>query len=153
MYPNSITVGGRLVADVQLSKADDPAHDRVWGRVACNRQGEGCDFVPFVAWGGTARAIAEHCKKGKLLILCGSLRTRSEKKDDGTYTNYFEVNCSAVHFGPDAKNTAPSESKPATEAAATAAMPALSPEMLAALAMALRNVAPAASASPDDIPL
>lgn len=110
MYLNRVNIIGRLVATPTFTKGDkeDGSNDRVWGRIACNRPGsEDADFVPFVCWGKTARAVAQYCGKGKVLILDGRLATRSKQRDDGSYDNYAEVNCSAVYFGPDAKNVTP----------------------------------------------
>jgi len=110
MYLNRITIIGRLVAapDYTRGSKEDGSNDRVWGRIACNRPGsDEADFVPFVCWGKTARAVAKFCGKGKVLILDGRLATRSKQREDGTYDNYAEVNCSAVYFGPDAKNVTP----------------------------------------------
>lgn len=126
MYLNRITVIGRLVAAPDYTKGskEDGSNDRVWGRIACNRPGsDEADFICFVCWGKTARAVAKYCGKGKILILDGRLATRSKLRADGTHDNYAEVNCSAVYFGPDAKNVTPDvAAQPAV--ATPAAMPA-----------------------------
>ena len=157
MYLNRITVIGRLVADPELKKGDaaDSSNDRVWGRVAVNRPGsDTADFVPFVCWGATARATAEHCKKGKEVTLDGQLRTRSTQREEGGWDNYFEINCGSVSFGADAKNNK-TETAPAPASVAPAAAPALDAATAGAVALLLKQLqgtTPAASASPTESP-
>jgi len=161
MYLNRITIIGRLVSNPDFTKGSDESRDRVWGRIAVNRPGsDTADFVPFVAWGGTARAVAEHCSKGKVLILDGQLRTRSTERTDGSYDNYFEVNCSAVYFGPDAKNVKPDAPKTAApKAQAAPSLAGVDPSAALAMLMQLaqaqsqQQTAPAADACNYDIPL
>ncbi len=160
MYLNALNIIGRLVADPEYKKGskEDGSNDRVWSRIAVNRPGsEDADFVPFVCWGATARAVAQHCAKGKVLILTGQLRTKSTKRPDGSYDNYFECNCSAVYFGPDAKGkgapehaeAAPQESAPATPAMPDLSDPAVAQQLLGMLAAAGAK-APAAEAPAAD---
>jgi single-strand DNA-binding protein len=159
MYLNRITIIGRLVADPEFKKGSnqDGSNDRIWSRIAVNRPGnDEADFVPFVCWGATARAVSDHCKKGKVLILDGQLRTRSSQREDGSWDNYFEVNCNNVYFGPDAKNT-----KQAPAPAVAPGAPALDPATAVALLQQLAagqvtTPAPAPTANSfqsDDIPL
>ena len=156
MRLNSVNFIGRLTRDPDFTKhASTSDHDRVWGCIAVPRVGKNkdADFVTFVAWGATARAVAEHCRKGKVLILQGELRTRSTQNEDGTYNNGFEVNCSSVGFGPDAKNGKVSQPSQPMQAA-----PEMSQEMLqAALASLLSQAQQPAQnqefTSEDDIPL
>jgi single-stranded DNA-binding protein len=111
---NNINVSGRLVEVPIYTPAQDgnPAHNCVWGRIANNeaKRPDGtqppANFIPFVAWGKLADALAKVAKKGKELTLEGRLMTRSQELENGTYKNYFEVKCRAIHFGPDAKNSA-----------------------------------------------
>ncbi|MCK5016335.1 MAG: single-stranded DNA-binding protein, partial [Candidatus Peribacteraceae bacterium] len=145
MYLNRITIIGRLVADPEFQKgsAEDGSNDRVWSRLAVNRPGsEEADFVPFCCWGATARAVSDHCHKGKVLILDGQLRTRSKQRADQTWDNYFEVNCNAVYFGPDSKGTknapAPAETTPAP------AVPVPDEATAQALRVVLAQLSPAA---------
>jgi len=156
MYLNRITIIGRLVADPEFKKGSNPdgSNDRVWSRIAVNRPGsDDADFVPFVCWGPTARAVSDHCKKGKVLILDGNLRTRSTQRADQSWDNYFEVNCSAVYFGPDAKGTK-NAAAPAQAAAPAPVAPAMDAATAQALATLLANAQaqvaqPAAPATSD----
>lgn len=148
MYLNRLNLIGRLVDDPVFKKGSnaDGSNDRIWGRIAVNRPGsEDADFTPFVAWGATARAVSDHCKKGKVLILDGQLRTRSTQRDDGSYDNYFECNCNAVYFGPDAKNV--KRAAPAAAASVPAAAPALDPAAAMALMQQLQALQAAQAAA------
>lgn len=159
MYLNRFTTIGRLVEDPTFKKgsAEDGSNDRVWSRIAVNRPGskDTADFFPFVCWGATARAVSDHCKKGKVLILDGQLRTRSTQRDDGTWDNYFEVNCNAVYFGPDAKGTknapAPAEqAAPAAPVSDAATATALAQLIAQAQALQAAQAAPESEAPPAD---
>ena len=157
MYLNQCNIIGRLVATVDFTKGskEDGSNDRVWGRVACNRPGsDEADFVPFVAWGGTARAVAKYCGKGKVLILTGRLSTRSKKREDGSYDNYAEINCSQVFFGPDAKNVAADAAPAVADAPAQTPAPAQGGDLAAQMAAMLMKMAEgqAPSTTPAEAP-
>lgn len=83
---NITTLVGRLTAKPEL-KAVGENKEAVNGQIAVNRSykdGEGnrpTDFIPFVAWGATAKVLANHTAKGSLVGLEGELRTRSYDKD------------------------------------------------------------------------
>jgi single-strand DNA-binding protein len=144
MYLNRLNLIGRLVADPEFQKGSTPERDRVWGRIAINRpNSEEADYIPFVCWGATARAVSDHCRKGKVLILDGQLRTRSKEREDGSWDNYSECNCNNVYFGPDAKNTkrtpAPAEDDAQIRPGLDAAMALLA--QLAAQAQAAKKSA------------
>ena len=169
MYLNRITFLGRLTKDPLFSKgsSEDGSNDRCWGCVASNRPkpSEDVDYVPFVCWGATARAVAQYAKKGEVLILDGALRTRSTKREeDDSYDNYFKINCYSVSFGPDVKNQPTAAAKaadaPAKAAAApTASAPALDlatlQAVLAQMMAGQQKSAPAQveADNPFDIPL
>ena len=157
MYMNHIDVVGRLVADIQFKKGDkeDGSNDRGWGRLAVNPPGKkDAYFMPFVCWGATARACNDHTQKGKELALSGELRTRSTEREDGSYDNYFEINCHSVSFGADAKNT-----KGAPAPAASAQAPVFDEATLRAIAAVMAasqqgKSAPAHDeATPFDLPV
>jgi single-stranded DNA-binding protein len=84
------------------------------------------DYCPFVCWGATARAVANHCQKGKVLLLKGELRIESKKREDDSWDNYVECNCHSVGFGPDAKNQPTSAPQPASQPA----LPTVDPNLL-----------------------
>lgn len=49
------------------------------------------DFIPIIIYGKRAEIAFEYLKKGNKLLAWGELRTWSNKKDDGTYTNHYRV--------------------------------------------------------------
>lgn len=59
------------------------------------------DFINCVAWRNTAEFICKYFEKGRMLIACGSLQTRSYKAQDGTKRNVWEVVVDSVNFGGD----------------------------------------------------
>ena len=87
---NIVTLVGRLTAKAELKSVGE-GKEAVNGQIAVNRSykdKEGSrptDFISFVAWGATAKVLAEHTAKGSLVGLEGELRTRSYEKDGQTH--------------------------------------------------------------------
>lgn len=68
--------------------------------VAVNRQGgDGVDWVNVVCWGKLAEAVANYCAKGQMVLVEGSLQSRSYEGKDGIKRRVVEVVASAVRFG------------------------------------------------------
>jgi len=110
---NSTQLQGRLSQDPRYTKHDsDDSKDRTWCVLAVNRiNSEDADFIPFVCWGKLARAVANHCKKGKEVTLQGSIRSRMVEG-----VPRMEVRAHNVKFGADAKkNQVPEKSSPALD--------------------------------------
>jgi single-strand DNA-binding protein len=92
---NQVSLVGRLVYDPELRQTPE-------GRSVCNfkiavergRRDAGADFVPIQAWGALAESVAEHLKKGRLVGVSGSLRSRRIEKEDRNFTivNVFATN-------------------------------------------------------------
>lgn len=57
------------------------------------------DFVPVVAWNGTAKAVAEHVVKGQVLVVAGRLQSRTYETEDGQKRSVLEVIAREVKFG------------------------------------------------------
>jgi single-strand DNA-binding protein len=55
-------------------------------------------FVRCVAWRGTADLICRYLTKGRLVVVEGSLETRSYDDNTGTRRFIAEVNVRSVHF-------------------------------------------------------
>lgn len=47
------------------------------------------DFIPCIAWEGSAEAINKYAKKGHRLAVCGKLGTSEYEKDNKRYKNFF----------------------------------------------------------------
>jgi len=100
----SATVMGRLAADPVFTKGqkEDGSDDRCWARIAVNRptKQKEADYFPVCAWGLRARILAEHCKKGKTVLVHGTLRTNNKQRPDASYDNYTEILVSQIILGP-----------------------------------------------------
>lgn len=138
---NKVTLMGRLAAapDYTKGKKADGSDDRCWARLAVNRptKEDAADFIPICAWGKRARVLAKYGKKGKVIMVHGSLRTNTKLRPDGTHDNYTEVSVGEITLGPDAKNSTsvaePAVQVPVQAPVAAAGIPALTPEMVTAL--------------------
>lgn len=94
---NKIILLGALVKDPELKHNEKG--DRVYTRfvIAVSRNfrlPDGtieADFINIVAWGKKAEIICKYLKKGSLLTLSGSLRTRSYEDKDGSRRYIAEV--------------------------------------------------------------
>jgi single-strand DNA-binding protein len=154
---NNVTVMGRLAADPEFTKGtkEDGSDDRCWARLAVNRPTKdgAADFVPICAWGPRARVLSDYGKKGKVVLVMGSLRTNNKQRPDGSYDNYTEVSVGQIVLGPDAKGKgAPVAADSADAPIPTAAIPSMTPEVAALLQAQLAPLlaAQAAEGSSDD---
>jgi single-strand DNA-binding protein len=103
---NQITVSGNLGADPEMRytptgkaittfklatnrtymKGDEKVQETLWTKVEC--------------WGKTAEIVDQYLKKGRKVLVIGTLKPqRAYQKTDGT-TGYsgYEINASEVHF-------------------------------------------------------
>lgn len=82
---NRIELMGRLVADVELKKAekkDGASYSRFTLAVPRKLVKDKTDFIDCVAFGKLAEIISKYCKKGQKIIVCGSLQIDTVEKDD-----------------------------------------------------------------------
>ncbi len=91
MY-NHVVLVGRLVADPQYRPLNE-------GRGVCNftlavdrptSSGE-TDFLDVVAFGSLAEIVHKYLRKGRLVLVEGSLRTRIWERNDGTRVKVYEI--------------------------------------------------------------
>lgn len=61
------------------------------------------DFLPVVAWEGTAKFVNQYFHKGSKIIVEGSLQSRNWVDQDGKKRTTLEVNADRVHFADSAK--------------------------------------------------
>lgn len=109
---NTLNVMGRLVSTPELKTAGNQsftnfsiAVERNFTNKDGNRE---CDFIPVVAWRNTADFICRHFLKGKLILLQGSMQSRSYTTKDGHKRSVLELVVDAPYFAGD-------NSKPKTE--------------------------------------
>ncbi len=105
---NRITIGGRMAQTPEL-RSTQSGIDVVRFSVACERDyptkaGEReVDFIPCVAWRGTAEYIYRFFTKGQKIIIDGRLQTRKYMTQDGRNQTAFEILVDTAYFG-DSKN-------------------------------------------------
>jgi single-stranded DNA-binding protein len=142
---NSVTLLGRLAANPNFikGKKEDGSDDRTWTRLAVNRPSEDgkADFVPIVAWGARARVLAEFGKKGKEILVRGSIRTNNELQPDGSYKNYTEVSIAEIILGADSVKSKNAQSPVVIDDMSPPVVSADSPSMVDAMKR-LQNLTP-----------
>ena len=97
---NLVVLSGRLTADAELKTTPngvsvcsfDIAVDSGYGD---NRQ---TDFIKIVAWRKTAELIAKHFRKGSMIGIEGSIKTRKYQDKNGNNRTAFEVVANNVQF-------------------------------------------------------
>lgn len=100
---NKVILMGRLVADPELRQTANEVSVCSF-RIAVDRnyskeQEKQTDFINIVAWRGTADFVSRYFSKGKMIIVEGSIQTRSYQDKDGQKRTAVEVNASNVMFG------------------------------------------------------
>lgn len=70
------------------------------------------DFINIVAWRQTAEFICQYFKKGKPIIICGSIQTRSYTDQNGNKRYITEVIADEAGFASSASDAAPAQEKP-----------------------------------------
>ena len=96
---NKVIALGNLASDVTLRETQTGKKVASF-KLAVSRRGEnaGADFFWVKTWNGSAEACAKYLSKGSEVLIEGSINTSSKQNDDGSYTNYFEVNAPSVQF-------------------------------------------------------
>ena len=99
---NKVILVGNLVADPELRKTNGGTSVTSF-RIAVGRRfakdGEqNTDFIDVVAWRNTAEFVCNHFAKGKGILVCGSLQTRSWTAQDGSKRFATEVVADEVSF-------------------------------------------------------
>lgn len=97
---NLVVLTGRLTGDAELKTTPNGtsvcsfniAVDRGYGD---NKQ---TDFIPIVAWRGSAEFVAKHFKKGDMIGIEGSIQTRKYTDKNGNNRTAFEVVANNVQF-------------------------------------------------------
>ncbi len=95
---------GRLVADPELRQTPNGvsvcsfriAVDRNYSSRGGERQ---ADFIDIVAWRQSAEFVSKYFNKGKMIIVEGSIQTRSYEDKNGNKRTAVEVVADNVQFG------------------------------------------------------
>lgn len=100
---NTVSIQGRLVADPELRTTQS-------GVSVCNfrvavdrdyvpRDGERqADFFTVVCWRGTAEFVTKYFKKGQMIIINGTLQSRSYDDSNGIHRYSVEIQADRVNF-------------------------------------------------------
>lgn len=96
---NKVTIIGRLTKDPETRSTQN-------GVSVCSftvavdrrRKEDGADFLPVVAWRGTADVCGKYLSKGKQVAVFGSIQTRSYDAKDGSKRYVTEIQADEVEF-------------------------------------------------------
>lgn len=80
---NRVILVGRLARDPELRKTQTGISKTSF-TVACDKIGDGADFIDCVAWRQPADFLSQYGKKGNLIGVDGRLSTRTYEKDGRT---------------------------------------------------------------------
>lgn len=81
---------GRLTKDCEVKKTQSGISTCSF-TVACDRRGEGTDFINCVAWRQSADFLGQYAKKGALVGVDGHIQTRNYDDKDGKKIYVTEV--------------------------------------------------------------
>jgi single-strand DNA-binding protein len=97
---NSANLQGRFTATPELRQTQNGIS--VTSFTLANDIGYGekkkTAFIDCVAWRGTAELICKWCQKGNVVIVQGSIQTRSYTDKEGNKRKAFEIVADNVHF-------------------------------------------------------
>lgn len=117
---NKVILIGNMVADPELKKTQSGVSVTSF-RIAVGRrftkQGEStsgaqADFIDVVAWRNTAEFVTRFFTKGKPILVCGQLQTRTWTDNNGQKRYATEVVADEVSFVGNKGDNAPSEPSP-----------------------------------------
>jgi len=100
---NKVILKGNLTKDVELITTNNGNNVAKFTvavqRRFANADGEReTDFINCVAWRSTAEFISNYFTKGKQILVCGAIQTRSYEAEDGTKRYVTEVLVDEVDF-------------------------------------------------------
>lgn len=111
---NKVILIGNLVETPELKMT--PSSTLVTSfRIAVNRRfakegQQDTDFITIVCWRQTAEFVSKHFTKGRAILVCGALQSRSWTDKDGKNRSTLEVVADEVSFvDKKTDNTAPIE--------------------------------------------
>ncbi len=126
---NCIVLMGRLVADPELRTTTTGksvcsfriAVDRGYVKAGEERK---ADFIPVVAWEGTANFVSRYFSKGSMIAVQGQLQSRQYEDNSGAKRTAYEVLAREVSFcgskaetGTNTAFAAPAQAAPAYQTA------------------------------------
>ena len=104
---NIVAISGRFTRDPELRRTATGKAVASF-TLAVDRDGEGCDFIPCVAWEATAERIANYFYKGKMALVSGRLQQRDYTDKEGRKRTAYEVVVGRIYFTDKKEETKPS---------------------------------------------
>lgn len=114
---NHIVLMGRLTAAPEL-KSTTQGTFVLSATLAVERPGykeKTTDFLPIVAWRGTAEMISKYFHKGSMICIEGMLTTRKWDTKEGEHRTAYEIVVDRVHFTGERRSDAPTAPDDADE--------------------------------------
>jgi single-strand DNA-binding protein len=116
---NKVILIGNMVSDPELKQTQGGLSVCSFS-IAVNRRFKGengqqeCDFIPIVAWRQQAEFVTRYFKKGKPILVCGQLQTRTWTDNQGNKRYATEVIADEVSFVGSSENSTEAKSQPST---------------------------------------
>ena len=104
---NNIAIAGRFTRDPELRRTATGKAVASF-TLAVDRDGEGCDFIPCVAWEKTAEHISNYFYKGKMALVSGRLQQRDYTDKEGRKRTAYEVVVGRIYFTDKKEESKPS---------------------------------------------
>ena len=104
---NIVAISGRFTRDPELRRTATGKAVASFA-LAVDRDGEGCDFIPCVAWEATAERVANYFYKGKMALVTGRLQQRDYTDKEGRKRTAYEVVVGRIYFTDKKEETKPS---------------------------------------------
>lgn len=120
---NKVILMGRLTSDPEL-KTTTSGISVAQVTIACERsyakKGEEkkTDFINVVAWRNNAEFLCKYFKKGSLVLVEGTIQTRSYEAKDGTKRYVTEVMSEGFSFTGERRDSAEKQKETSTQPAA-----------------------------------
>ena len=111
---NKVLLIGNLTADPELRQTPSGVSTCSFS-IAVNRKmakNNECDFINIVTWRQTAEFVTKYFKKGKPILVCGQLQTRSWTDNQGNKRYATEVVADEVSFVGNNESSTDAKSQP-----------------------------------------
>mgnify|MGYP000168359372 CR=1 FL=1 len=93
---NNVTIMGRLTREVEIKQFG--GKKQAQGTIACQKDKDNCNFIPFKAWDKVAEVIQKYINKGDRFIINGSLEVYNYTSQSGQKTSFTYVNVKTVEL-------------------------------------------------------
>ncbi len=115
---NKVILIGNLTSDPELKQTTSGISVCSFS-IAVNRKfskdsEQACDFITIQTWRQTAEFVSRYFKKGKPILVCGQLQTRTWTDNQGNKRNATEVVADEVSFVGNSESTTEAKPEPST---------------------------------------